>query len=330
MQTIEKAESDMAKIVECVPNFSEGRDLKKINRIINVVKADNNIKLINYEADADYNRTVVTLIGEPEQMIDLIIKMTEVCLKEIDLNHQTGEHARMGAIDVIPFIPISDITMKECIQLANICGERITNEFGIPVFLYAKAAKTPKRESLPNIRRGEFEGMKEKIKEPEWMPDFGKPKRHETFGSVAVGARDFLIAYNIDIETENVNFTKKMAMAIRKSSGGFQYIQAGPVYLENRGHTQVTMNILNYKKNPIYRIFETVRMEAKRYNYNVPSAEIVGLVPKDALLRSLNYYYEKEGIEFNKDMSFEEIVSSCKAYLKFRDFDETKIIDYFL
>ncbi len=320
----------MAKIVECVPNFSEGRDIEKINRIMSIVKADEKIKLVNYEADADYNRTVVTLIGEPEPMIELIIKMTEVCLREIDLNHHTGEHARMGAIDVIPFIPISDITMKECVELANVCGKKINERFDIPVFLYASAARTPERESLPNIRKGEFEGMKEKIKQPEWAPDFGKQERHETFGAVAVGARDFLIAYNIDIDTEDIKPAKNMAKAIRQSSGGFQYIQAGPVYLENRKHTQVTMNILNYKKNPIYRIFETVVMEAKRYRLNVPSAEIVGLVPKDALIRSLKYYYEKENLEFDEDMSFKNIVSACKKYLKFRDFDETKIIDYFL
>ncbi len=320
----------MAKIVECVPNFSEGRDLAKVNRIMDVVKADKFIKLVNYESDADYNRTVVTLIGEPEPMVDLILKMTEVCLNEIDLNHQTGEHARMGAIDVIPFIPISNMTMKECVEIANICGEKIAKMYDIPVFLYAEAARTPERESLPNIRKGEFEGMKDKIREPVWAPDFGRPERHETFGTVAVGARDFLIAYNIDIDTKDIDKTKKMAMAIRKSSGGFQFIQSGPVYLENRGHTQVTMNILNYKKNPIYRIFETVRMEAKRYHFNVPSAEIVGLVPKDALLKSLEYYYEMSDREFNIDMSLEEIVASCKEYLKFRDFDKTKIIDYFL
>ncbi|XMB72817.1 glutamate formimidoyltransferase [Mycoplasmatota bacterium WC30] len=318
------------KIVECVPNFSEGRDLEKIERIMSVVKADENIKLVNYESDADYNRTVVTLLGDPDKMIDLIIRMTEVCLKEIDLNKQSGEHARMGAIDVIPFIPISEVTMKECVSYSEICAERIANAFDIPCFLYAEAARFNDRVSLPSIRKGEFEGMKEKIQEPNWAPDFGKPEIHPTFGCIGVGARDFLVAYNIDLASKEEKPAKSIARAIRKSSGGFTYVQAGPVYLENRGHTQVTMNILNYKKNPIYRIFETVRMEARRYGIDVTGAEIVGLIPKDALVRSLKYYYACNKMDFPKVMSLTEVVRDVKKYMLFRDFDETKIIENFL
>ncbi len=320
----------MAKIVECVPNFSEGRDQEKINRIMSVLKSNDNIKLINYEADADYNRTVVTLIGEPEPMIEALMDLTDVCLKEIDLTKHSGEHARMGAIDVIPFIPIQDVKMNECVLYAETLAKRIAQTYDIPCFLYAEAAKHEDRVSLPNIRKGEFEGMEEKIKDPHWKPDFGPARRHPTFGSIGIGARDFLIAYNIDIETTDEKKTNNFAKAIRGSSGGFSFVQAGPVFLENRGHTQVTMNILNYKKNPIYRVFETVIMEAKRYDFNVPSAEIVGLVPKDALIRSLKYYYAVNHLDFNDDMSIEDIVEGCKKYLKFRDFDQTKIIDYFL
>lgn len=318
------------KIVECVPNFSEGRDLEKIDRIMSVVRNDEYIKLINYESDVDYNRTVVTLIGDPDKMIDLILKMTEVCLKEIDLNNHTGEHARMGAIDVVPFIPISDITMKECVEYSEICARRINEEYDIPCFLYAEAAKYPDRVSLPSIRKGEFEGMKEKIKDPNWKPDFGKPEIHPTFGCIGVGARDFLVAYNIDIQTDDLTPAKNIARFIRKSSGGFQYVQAGPVYLENRKHTQVTMNILNFKQNPIYRIFEVVRMEAKRYQVEVTGAEIVGLVPKDALIRSLKYYFSVNNLEFDSEMSISDIVTNVKKYMLFRDFDESKIIEYFL
>ena len=320
----------MAKIVECVPNFSEGRDTEKINRIISVFDKHKEVKLINYEADSDYNRTVVTLIGNPEKMIDALIDLTEICLDEIDLKNHSGEHPRMGAIDVIPFIPIRDIKMKECVKYSEILALKISEKFSIPCFLYAEAAKKEDRIKLPNIRKGEYEGMKEKIKDPNWKPDYGPSNRHDTFGSLAIGVRDFLIAYNIDIETDNEKITNRFARAIRQSSGGFQYVQAGPVYLENRGHTQVTMNILNYKKNPIYRIFETVKMEAKRYNYNVPSAEIVGLVPKDALIRSLRYYYGVNNLEFDKEMSIKEVVEGCKKYLKLRDFEVEKIIDYFL
>jgi len=318
------------KIVECVPNFSEGRDVDKIERIMSVIKANKEIKLVNYESDADYNRTVVTLIGEPEMMVEAIMQLTEVCLTEIDLNHHEGEHARMGAIDVIPFIPISGVTMKDCVHYANECAERINEQFDIPCFLYANAAKSESRVSLPNIRKGEFEGMKTKIQEPEWEPDYGKPVIHPTFGCIGIGARDFLIAYNIDVATEDMSPAKHMARHIRKSSGGFQYIQAGPVYLENRGHTQVTMNILNYKKNPIYRIFETVRMEAKRYHVEITGAEIVGLVPKEALVKSLAYYYQVEGKELPEDYTLDDIVKDVKHYMLFRDFDQEKIIEYFL
>jgi glutamate formiminotransferase len=320
----------MAKIVECVPNFSEGRDKAKIERIVSVFNNLDNVKMINYEADADYNRTVVTLIGEPYSVIESIMKMVEVCLKEIDLNNHTGEHARMGAIDVIPFIPISEVTMKECVEYANITAEKISSKYDIPCFTYAEAAKEEKRVLLPNIRKGEFEGMKEKIKLPEWYPDYGKPEIHPTFGVIGVGARDFLIAYNIDILTTDEKKTGNFAKAIRASSGGFQYVQAGPVYLENKGHTQVTMNILNFKKNPIYRIFETVQMEAKRYSMEVPSAEIVGLIPKEALVKSLKYYCDVYNEELPDDISLDDVVKLSEKYLKLRDFTKDKIIEYFL
>ena len=318
------------KIVECVPNFSEGRDKEKIERIVSVLRNREQVKLINYEADKDYNRTVVTLIGDADKMVVAIMDLVEVVLKEIDLNHHSGEHARMGAVDVIPFIPVSDITMKECVDYANITAQKISERFDIPCFLYAEAAREEKRIALPNIRKGEFEGMKEKIKLPEWMPDYGKPEIHPTFGVIGVGARDFLIAYNIDVLTNDEKKTSNFAKAIRQSSGGFQYVQAGPVFLENRGHTQVTMNILNFKKNPIYRIFETVKMEAKRYHMDVPSAEIVGLIPKEALVKSLEYYYAVDKLEMPKEISLDEVVKMSEKYLKLRDFSKDKIIDYFL
>jgi len=320
----------MKKIVECVPNFSEGKDQEKIKRIVSVFDQHREVKIINVEADADYNRTVVTMIGEPKDVIEALMSLTEVCLKEIDLTKHKGEHARMGAIDVIPFIPIANVKMSECVEYANQLGKRIADKFNIPSYLYAEAAKQPNRVQLPHIRKGEFEGLDEKMQNPEWQPDFGPNHKHPTFGAIGIGARDFLIAYNIDIQTDDQKITNRFAKALRASSGGFQYVQAGPVYLENRGHTQVTMNILNYKKNPIYRIFELVKMEAKRYQCEVPSAEIVGLVPKDALIRSLRYYYGVEQRPFDKEMPLSEVVEGCRKYLGFRDFDQTKIIDYFL
>ena len=236
------------------------------------------------------------------------------------MNHQSGEHSRMGAVDVIPFIPIQDTTMEECIEYANIVAKKINEECDIPIFMYAKAANKTKRIKLPNIRKGEFEGMKEKIKEEEWYPDYGKPEIHPTFGVIGIGARIPLVAYNIDLDTDNTKRTGFIARTIRFSSGGYRFIQAGPVYLDSRGHTQVTMNILDYTKNPIYRVLEAVKMEAKRYSINVPSCELVGLIPKTALLKSIKYYFQVEGREFDEDMSLDDITKYAIEYLGFRDY----------
>lgn len=317
----------MKRIVQCVPNFSEGRNLDIIEKIISPLKNQKGFKLVSYEPDADYNRTVVTLIGDVESLIEPLLNFFFEALKYIDMNEQTGEHPRMGAVDVVPFIPISGITINECIDYANELGKKVFERFSIPVFLYAKAAKYPERENLPTIRKGEFEGMKEKIKKEKWIPDFGEPKIHETFGAVAIGARMPLIAYNIDLKTTNDKIANKIARAIRKSSGGFQYVQAGPAYLEERGHVQVTMNILDYKKNPIYRIFETVKMEAKRYDIEVIASELVGLCPKDALMRSVKYYLDKEKKAYKKDIILEDVSLYSIKYLKLRDFNKMKIIE---
>jgi glutamate formiminotransferase len=206
-------------------------------------------------------------------------------------------------------------------------GEKIATKYNIPVFLYAKAATQANRINLPDIRKGEFEGMKEKIKEEQWKPDFGPQAIHPTFGCIAVGARIPLIAYNIDLDTKDEKIASSIAKAIRQSSGGFQYIQAGPAYLEDKGFVQVTMNILDFKKNPMYRILETVKMEAKRYHVNVMSSEIVGLLPKDTLTDSIKYYEQVLGIVYNKDMTFQEITNKAITYMGLRDFDLYKIIE---
>lgn len=320
----------MKKIVECVPNFSEGRDLDKIERIVAPFKNHPDFKMISYEPDGDYNRTVVTLIGEAEAIISALIPFVENCIREIDMNFQSGEHPRIGAVDVIPFIPVLNMTIEDCIVLANKVGEMIANQYDIPVFLYAKAAKNEDRISLPNIRKGEYEGMKEKIKMPQWHPDYGKPLTHPTFGSVAVGARDFLVAFNIDIDTDQEKTASALAKTIRQSSGGFQHIQAGPAFLEKHHHMQVTMNILDYTKNPIYRIFEVIKFEAKRFHVSVKSSEIIGLVPKQALLDSVKYYLQVDNIPYDKFMDLKTLTELSIKYLLFRDFDETKIIEYWL
>ena len=317
----------MNKVVQCVPNFSEGRDLEKIERIVEPLKNKEGFKLVSYEPDGDYNRTVVTLLGDPLKIIEAVVEFTGVVLKEVDMNNQSGEHSRMGAVDVIPFIPITDVTMEECVEYANMIAKKINEAYDIPIFMYAEAANKKDRVKLPNIRKGEFEGMFEKIKDPKWAPDYGKAENHPTFGAIGCGARIPLIAYNIDLDTEDTKITGAIARAIRFSSGGFRHIQAGPVFLDTRGHTQVTMNILDYKKNPIYRILETVKMEAKRYGIKVPTCELVGLMPKAAIINSLKYYYAVEGKEFNPEMSIDELTEAAIKYIGFRDFDKLKIIE---
>ncbi len=317
----------MPKIVQCVPNFSEGRDLQKVEKIVAPLKQQKGFKLVSYEPDKDYNRTVVTLLGEPEAMLEPLLEFIAVAIKEIDMRDQKGEHPRMGAVDVLPFIPIAEITMEECVNIAHQISKEIAEKLALPVFTYAEAAQVNARKKLPNIRKGEFEGMAEKIKDTTWHPDYGKPEIHPTAGVIGVGARLPLIAYNIDLDTEDIEVAKAIAKAIRGSSGGFKHVQAGPVYLDERNHVQVTMNILNYKQNPIYRVLETVIMEAKRYGVNVPSSEIVGLVPSDTIVRSLKYYYALDNLGEINSLTTEAIVEGAVKYLRFRDFNKYKIIE---
>lgn len=278
------------KIVECVPNFSEGRDLDKIEQIVAPLRGKEGVKLLNYEADKDYNRVVVTVIGEPEAVKNAVVKAIGVASELIDLNNHEGQHARMGATDVVPFIPIKNMSMNECVELAKEAGKMIADQWNIPVFLYENAATNPERRNLAEVRKGQFEGMPEKLKDPKWYPDFGKPVIHPTAGVTGVAARMPLIAYNIDLDTDNVDIANKIAKCIRHSSGGFRYVKAGGVSIAERGITQVTMNITDYTKTSMYRIFETVKMEAKRYGINVIGSEVVGLVPMEALIDTAAYY----------------------------------------
>lgn len=288
------------KIVQCVPNFSEGQDKAKIEEIVSVLKNRAGFKLISYEADPSYNRTVVTLLGEPMAIKDAVVEMVGKTTELIDLNIHKGEHSRMGATDVIPFIPIKNITMEECVEVAKACAKEINEKYDIPIFLYEEAATCEARVNLANIRKGQFEGMKDKIKQSEWYPDYGKPEIHPTAGAIAVGARLPLVAFNINLDTENVEIASKIAQAIRYSSGGFRYIKAGPAEIKEKGIVQVTMNITNYQKTPIYRVFETVKMEAKRYGVNVLGSEIIGLVPMEALVQSIEYYLGLEDFNMSK------------------------------
>lgn len=288
------------KIVECVPNFSEGRDLDKIEKIVSPFRGKEGVKLLNYEADKDYNRVVVTVMGEPDAVKDAVVDAAGIAAELIDMTTHQGEHSRMGATDVVPFIPIKNMTMTETVELAKETGKLIAEKHNIPVFLYEKAATKPERENLAKVRKGQFEGMPEKLKDPEWKPDFGKAKIHPTAGVTAVGARMPLVAYNIDLDTDNIEIANKIAKAIRHSGGGYRYIKAGGVEIAERGITQVTMNLTDYTKTSIYRAFEAVKMEARRYGVNVTGSEIIGLVPMEALIDSAAYYLGLYGFSMDK------------------------------
>ncbi|MGL6100941.1 MAG: glutamate formimidoyltransferase [Fusobacteriaceae bacterium] len=284
----------MRKILQCVPNFSEGRDLEKIAKIEAVFKNRVGVTLMGCEPDKDYNRTVITVLGEPESVVEAVIEAVGVATELIDMRVQKGEHPRMGTTDVVPFIPIKNMKMDECVEISKKVGEELNIRYGIPVFLYENSASSPNRFSLPDIRKGQFEGMEEKLLLPEWEPDYGVRKIHPSAGVTAVGARMPLVAYNINLDTQNLEIAKKIAVAIRFSSGGFRFIQAGPAEIKEKGFVQVTMNIKDYKKNPIYRVLETVKMEAKRYGVNVIGSEIIGALPLEAVAESLEYYLELE------------------------------------
>ncbi|TCO76401.1 glutamate formimidoyltransferase [Marinisporobacter balticus] len=292
--------ADIKKIVECVVNYSEGRDLNKIEKIIEPYRAKEGVKLLNYEADKDYNRVVVTVMGEPEAVKNAVVQSVGIAAELIDMTTHEGQHSRMGATDVVPFIPIKNMSMTEAVELAKETAKAINEAHDIPVFLYEKAASKPERENLATVRKGQFEGMPEKLKDPEWKPDFGKCEIHPTAGVTAVGARMPLVAYNIDLDTPNVEIANKIAKVIRHSSGGFRYIKAGGVEIKERGITQVTMNITDYTKTSVYRVFETVKMEAKRYGVNVLGSEVVGLVPMEALIDSAQYYLGLYGFSMDK------------------------------
>ena len=320
----------MNKIVQCVPNISEGIRQDIIDEILAPLQNQSNFQIVSVEPDQDYNRTVITLLGDPEAMLEPLVLFYQRAFERIDLSIHKGEHPRMGAVDVCPFIPIQGLDIQDCVEYAKQLSQMVSSVLPIPIFLYAKAATSVQREKLPDIRKGEYEGMFEKIKLPEWAPDYGIAENHPTFGATAIGARLPLIAYNIDLPTKDEKIASNIAKAIRASSGGFGFIQAGGALLLDRDHVQVTMNILDYKKNPMYRIFETVQMEAKRYQLEIKTAEIVGLLPKECLTDSLKYYFQCHQIPWKKDFTLDEIVSLSHEYLHLRDFTKAKIIEAYL
>ncbi len=280
----------MDTIVECVPNFSEGRDLHKIERIADAFRARENLKLLNYSSDKDHNRMVITAIGEPEVMKNAIIEATGIAIKEIDLTKHSGEHPRMGAVDVIPFIPIKGMSIEEADILAKEVGKIIGEKYQLPVFLYERSASSPHRQNLASVRKGEFEGLEEKMKHPEWKPDYGSATKHPTAGGVVVGARMPLIAFNVNLHTTNMEIADKIAKKIRFIGGGLRFCKAMGVDLKEKNMVQVSMNLTDYTQTSIYQVVEMIRIEAKRYGVNIAGSELIGLVPLEAVADTVSYY----------------------------------------
>lgn len=294
----------MSKLVECVPNFSEGRNQEVIDAITAEVKKVEGVTLLNVQSDASHNRTVVTFIGEPAAVKQAAFASCAKATELIDMEQQHGEHPRVGATDVIPFIPVSDVTIEECVELANELGKEIAEKLSVPVYMYEAAAKKPERVKLPDVRKGQYEGLKAEIGKPERHPDYGIPQMHPTAGATVVGARQFLIAYNINLSTSDVTIAKKIANAIREAKGGYKYCRAMGIMIEERNMAQVTINMVNYEGTPLHRVFETVKSEAARYGVSVIGSEVVGLLPMQALLDTAAFYLRLE--DFDRKQVMEE------------------------
>lgn len=294
----------MERIVECVPNFSEGRDKTKVEAIVKAIKTTG-VEILDTEMNPDHNRAVVTFIGEPDEVLEAAFKATKRASELIDLTKHQGEHPRIGATDVIPFVPIRNISIEECAALARRLGKRISEELAIPIYLYEAAATRPERENLANIRKGEFEVLQKEIEtNPERFPDFGKPKIHPTAGATVVGARFPLIAYNINLNTPDVLTAKQIAKAIRFKDGGFRYAKAMGFELKEEKLSQVSINMTNYLQTPLYRIFDMVFREAQRYGVMVKESEIVGLVPEKALIDTAIYYLQLHRFNENQILEY--------------------------
>lgn len=302
----------MERIVECIPNFSEGRRVEVVDAIVEAIRSVAGVVLLDREMDASHNRAVITFVGEPDACVEAAVRAAGRAAELIDLNNHQGEHPRLGATDVVPFVPISKVTMEDCVRLAREAGRRIAEQHKIPVYLYEAAATRPDRTNLADIRKGEFEGLRGEIETNEnRKPDFGEAKIHPTAGATVVGARPPLIAYNVNLATSDVKVAKQIAKVIRFAGGGLRYVKALGFELKDRGIVQVSMNMVNFEGTPLFRAFEMVRREAERYGVNVVGSEIVGLVPQAALNASADYYLRLEN--FSEEQILENRMRAALA-----------------
>jgi glutamate formiminotransferase / formiminotetrahydrofolate cyclodeaminase len=285
----------MKPLVECVPNFSEGRDPAKVEAIVTVIREVPGVFVLAHESDADHNRSVITLAGEPEAVAEAAVRAVGKAAELIDLTRQTGAHPRIGATDVVPFIPVHGVTLEDCVALAKKAAREIWERYRIPVYLYEAAAQRPERTNLEKIRKGQFEGLREEVvRNPDRAPDIGEPRLHPTAGATVVGARKFLIAFNINLDTPDVEIAKKIAKTIRFSSGGFPFVKAMGVDLRARNLAQVSMNLTDFERTPIHIVFEAVKREAERHGVGIIGSEIVGLIPRRAIEMTTEAYLKVE------------------------------------
>ena len=336
----------MNKIVECVPNFSEGRSEQTINAIAESIRSVRGVKLLSVEPDKDYNRCVVTFVGEPEGVKEAAYRATKTAAELIDMRQHKGEHPRLGATDVVPFIPISGVTMENCVEIANEFGQRVAETLHIPIYLYEEAAQTIERKNLANIRKGEYEKLQEKLNDPAWQPDFGSPIFNAKSGATVTGARVFLIAYNVNLNTNNKDIAHEIALRIRESGrtikepnghsikipGSLKAVKAMGVFLDRFNIAQVSINLTNFMITPPHVAFEEVKKEAQKLGLNTTGSEVVGLIPKEALLMTGRFYLKKFDRPSNKNN--EELVDTaieCLGLSQLESFDpKKKIIEYMI
>ncbi len=311
----------MAKLIESVPNFSEGRRIEVVDRIVRAIESVPGAYLLDRTSDASHNRSVITLAGEPVPILEALERAVAVAVGEIDLEKHHGEHPRIGAVDVVPFVPLGDTKMADCVELARTFGERVADRFALPVYLYGEAATTPSRVRLADVRRGQFEGLKTQIGTAGREPDFGPSTLHPSAGAIAVGARPFLIAYNINLETSDLELAKRIARRIRESSGGLPKVQANGFWIEELGRAQVSMNLLDYRTTPLWRVWETVRAEAAEDDVELLESELIGLAPLGALLGVADH----AGVPI--EAAFEERLAGAARFLKLRDFAPTQALE---
>lgn len=289
----------MQQIIQCVPNISEGRNQEVVEAVVNVLRGMPSIKLLDWSSDADHNRSVLTFVGTPDGVEEAAVAVCEKAAELIDMTTHKGGHPRMGATDVVPFIPIQGVTMEQCVQLANRVGQRV-GDLGIPVYMYEQAAHTPLRQNLANVRRGQYEGLAAKMEREEGKPDYGPGTFNAKSGATAVGARPPLVAFNVNLGTDKIELANAIARNVRHAGGGLKAVKAMGVKLEGRGIVQVSMNMVNYMETPLYRVVELIRAEARRYGVNIVGSEVIGLVPLAAMVGTLEYYMGLENFQMEQ------------------------------